>query len=74
MLLEIKEAPAFRDIPVIIFTTSRSPEDVRQMYELGASSFITKPSSFDQLVEVARYIGRHWMDGADGRTDGIFTE
>ncbi len=61
VLHEIKGAPAFRHIPVIIFTTSRSPEDVRQMYQLGASSFITKPSSFDQLVEVVRHIGRYWL-------------
>ncbi len=64
VLDEIKKAPSLKHIPVIIFTTSKSPEDVRQVYRMGASSFITKPTSFEELLEVARSIGAYWVNTA----------
>lgn len=64
VLDEIKKAPSFKHIPIIIFTTSKSPEDVRLAYGLGASSFITKPTSFEELLEVARSIGSYWVNTA----------
>jgi CheY-like chemotaxis protein len=60
VLLEIKRSPQFQHIPVIIFTTSKSPDDVRQIYINGANSFVNKPSSFDKLLEVTRNIGHYW--------------
>ncbi len=62
VLQEIKALPAYHHIPVVIFTTSKSPEDVRQLYKMGASSFISKPSSFDKLSEVVRNIGTYWVE------------
>ena len=64
VLDEIKKTPALQHIPIIIFTTSKSPEDVRQVYRMGASSFITKPTSFEDLLEVARSIGSYWVNTA----------
>jgi DNA-binding NarL/FixJ family response regulator len=54
----------FRHIPVIIFSTSKSPEEIRQLYLMGANSFISKPSSFDKLLEVTRTIGQYWVNTA----------
>ncbi|MEO6040218.1 MAG: response regulator [Saprospiraceae bacterium] len=64
VLDEIKKAPSLKHIPIIIFTTSKSPEDVRQVYSMGASSFITKPTSFEGLQEVARNIEAYWVKTA----------
>lgn len=62
VLNELKQSPLFRHIPVIILTTSKSPEHVRKSYHLGASSFISKPSSFSNLVEVTKILGKYWID------------
>jgi len=64
VLDEIKKSPSLKHIPIIIFTTSKSPEDVRQVYGMGASSFITKPTSFEDLQEVARNIENYWVKTA----------
>ena len=64
VLQEIKKSPDFQHIPIIIFTTSKSPDDVRNLYANGASSFVTKPSSFDKLLEVTRSIGHYWAKTA----------
>ena len=60
-LAEIKKEPRFRRIPILVFTTSGSEDDIFCSYELGASSFITKPTSFDDLVEVMKKLGDYWL-------------
>ncbi|MDX2135831.1 MAG: response regulator [Saprospiraceae bacterium] len=62
VLAEMKANPAFQPIPVVVFSTSKSPDEIRELYRLGANSFIVKPSSFEQLLEVMRRIGMYWMD------------
>ena len=61
-LAEIKADDALRRIPVVILTTSKDEEDVFRTYDLGASSFITKPVTFGGLVEVMRTWGRYWFE------------
>lgn len=61
-LKEIKSDPGLRKIPVVVFTTSRAETDIARIYELGANSFISKPVSFDALVEVMRTLGRYWFE------------
>jgi CheY-like chemotaxis protein len=60
-LREIKTSPELRRIPVVILTTSQADADVAQIYDLGANSFITKPVSFDALVNVMRAVGHYWF-------------
>ncbi len=60
-LTEIKADPKLRRIPIIVLTTSKAEEDIVKSYDLGISSFITKPVTFDDLVEVARAIGKYWF-------------
>jgi CheY-like chemotaxis protein len=61
-LAEIKEDPNLRHIPVVILTTSRAEEDVYRGYDLGVNSFITKPVSFEGLVEAMKTLGRYWFE------------
>jgi CheY-like chemotaxis protein len=61
-LKEIKENPLLKHIPVVMFSTSKSPEDVTITYKLGANSFIVKPSSFEGLLEVTKTIQKYWLD------------
>jgi CheY-like chemotaxis protein len=61
-LAEIKGDPHLRRIPVIVLTTSKDEEDVLRSYDLGVSSFITKPVTFAGLVEVMRTWSRYWFE------------
>lgn len=61
-LMEIKNHAALKRIPVVVLTTSRADEDIIRSYDLGVNSFITKPVTFDSLVDVMKVIGRYWFE------------
>lgn len=61
-LQEIKADPRFRGIRVVIMTTSKAEEDVVRSYALSAASYITKPVTFDRLVEVVKALGKYWLE------------
>ena len=61
-LAEIRSDPALRQIPVVILTTSKAEEDVYRGYDLGASSFVTKPVTFEGLVEAMKALGQYWFE------------
>lgn len=61
-LKEIKANPDLNDIPIVVFTTSRAEEDIYRTYKLGVNSFITKPVTFERLIEVMQMIGKYWFE------------
>jgi len=60
-LQEIREDPDLRRIPVVVLTTSKAEEDILRSYDLGVNSFITKPVTFDSMVETLQTVGRYWF-------------
>jgi CheY-like chemotaxis protein len=60
VLRQIKTHPRFQSIPVIILTTSSEDGDMRAAYQLGANSYIVKPVSFDNFVQLAEQIELYW--------------
>lgn len=61
-LKEIKEHAELRQIPVVVLTTSKADEDIFKTYQLGVSSYITKPVSFTGLVDVMKALGTYWFE------------
>lgn len=61
-LREIKSHPEFRSIPIVVLTTSKEEADICRSYDLGASSFITKPVTFEGLIEVMKSLGKYWFE------------
>ena len=61
-LKTIKQNSSIKSIPVVVFTTSKAPEDIKITYDLGVNSFITKPVSFADLVKVMKSLGDYWFD------------
>jgi two-component system, response regulator len=59
---EIKANPDLRKIPIVVLTTSRAEEDVFRSYDLGVSSFITKPVTFQGLVEAMKVLAVYWFE------------
>jgi CheY-like chemotaxis protein len=51
-LREIRRSKRLRNIPVIIYTTSRQKSDEEETKKLGADEFFTKPSRFEDLCSM----------------------
>lgn len=65
-LREIKSDRDFRRIPLIVLTTSNDMDDIFQCYDSGANSFITKPPTFEGLVDALKTIIQFWVKLATG--------
>jgi CheY-like chemotaxis protein len=63
-LIEVRRDAALKHIPVILFSTSGSEQDILDCYRLGANSYIQKPASFDAIVEVMDVLKKYWMEHA----------
>ena len=64
VLTEMQLDRALRRIPVIILTTSSSEVDIQLGYELGAVSYICKPTTYDGLVEVMAAVNSFTLESA----------
>ena len=62
VLLEIKNDPLLKFIPVIVLTTSSADEDVARAYGDHANSYITKPVDFPRFTEALDAIGTYWFE------------
>ncbi|HET7481119.1 MAG TPA: response regulator [Rubrobacteraceae bacterium] len=49
-------------VPVILFSSSNEHTDVVKGYELGANSYVTKPTNFDKFSEAMQYLGWYWLN------------
>jgi CheY-like chemotaxis protein len=75
-LQEIKADESLRRIPIVVLTMSQDEADVLATYDLGVSSFITKPVTFGGLVDVMKTWTQYWFEivelpDASGVDDGV---
>lgn len=61
-LKEIKSDPDLKRIPIVVLTTSKAEEDILRTYDLGVNSYVTKPVTFESLVETVKVIGKYWFE------------
>ncbi|TAN65938.1 MAG: response regulator [Methylobacter sp.] len=60
-LVAIKADERFKAIPVVVLTTSDVEKDVVRSYQLGATSYITKPVDMPQFIKAIQQIGEYWF-------------
>lgn len=57
VLRRLKADPKTAELPVIVLTTTDDPREVKRCYELGCSSYVTKPVEYDKFVEAVHRLG-----------------
>jgi len=60
-LERFKKLEAFRNIPVVILTTSDAETDVIASYDLGAKGFIVKPVDIEQFIAAIQTLENYWL-------------
>jgi CheY-like chemotaxis protein len=61
LLEQLKSMPQYRVIPTIVMSASGDKDDVKKAYMLGASTYLVKPSTFDELVRVLKLLVDLWQ-------------
>ena len=61
VLRKIKSEERTKKIPVVILTSSREDRDLKDAYDLGVNSYVTKPIQFDEFAKVVSDLGMYWL-------------
>ncbi len=61
-LANIKSDEKLHHIPVVVMTTSTAEQDIVRAYELGSNSFISKPITLAELVDITKVLGQYWFE------------
>jgi len=66
VLSELRSDPSLRQIPVVVFSTSRSNRDIVRCYQLGANCYLSKPGNLKDFLSTVQMIGEYF--GSRGAT------
>lgn len=64
VLRACKSQPTLRRTPVVVFTTSDDPEDVRDIYDYHANAYMRKPRDADGFFDTIRRLDDFWFSTA----------
>ncbi|MEL7333983.1 MAG: response regulator [Cyanobacteria bacterium J06560_2] len=62
VLSYIKQDDVLKIIPVVVFTTSSNPKDVKSCYQFGANSYLLKQMNIQKLKTSVCHCLNYWMD------------
>ena len=57
----VRGKPRLSWLPLVIFSSSKSEDDIRTGYRLGVNSYLVKPVMFDELIAIAKDIHHYWF-------------
>jgi CheY-like chemotaxis protein len=58
----IRAEPSVQTVPVIMFSSSTRPEDIRTAYARGANSYLTKPPDHEGLTKMVASLKDYWLN------------
>ncbi len=61
VLRHARQDPVWKQVPVIILTTSQQNTDIESAYQMGANSYIVKPVDFVKFTDVVKTIKVYWL-------------
>ena len=61
VLRRLKSDERTKNFPVVVLTSSREDRDLKDAYELGVNSYVTKPIKFEEFAKVVSELGLYWM-------------
>lgn len=50
------------ELPVVVFTSSREPSDLRRAYGAGANSYLVKPLVFEEYLRLVGLTAQYWLE------------
>ena len=56
----VRQDERYKMLPIVVYSTSKSEQDVKRGYELGANSFITKPTDREEAAQLTKSLAQYW--------------
>ena len=57
----VRRQPGLRNLRVVVLTASNEIRDVQKAYQLGANSFMVKPTDFEDTTQMAKTLADYWL-------------
>ena len=61
VLVWLRDRPEFKDLPVVVISSSSDDADINEARDLGARDYFVKPHLLDDFIEIARTIQQRWL-------------
>lgn len=55
-----KSDESLKTIPIIVFTTSNTEQDIAKSFELGAAGYMVKSVDYSEFIEMIKTIDSYW--------------
>jgi len=63
----VRQESQFKNVIVVVLTSSNAIRDVNLAYQLGANSFMVKPDDFQNVTAMAKFLRDYWLFGNRAR-------
>ena len=60
VLQRLREDDAFRQLPIVILSSSREETDLARSWNLGVNAYVVKPVDINQFFDAVKVLGRFW--------------
>lgn len=73
-LIELRTSNSFKEIPVVIFSTTSNSSQINTCYQQGANLYVVKPETFDQIAAmVNKVFSLNWknLTGTSSQDDFV---
>ena len=60
-LKRLKTSPHFSMIPVVIYTTSNTNQELQECYQVGANAYCIKPGSYQEMISMLQHFCDFWF-------------
>ncbi len=57
----VRDQAGLRRLPVAVLTSSNQPADINRAYDLGANSYIVKPTTWEDLEALVSTLRHYWL-------------
>ncbi|BAY24852.1 response regulator receiver protein [Calothrix sp. NIES-2100] len=62
ILERLKQDITFKEIPIVVFTTSSNPRDIEYCYQKGANGYLVKPMDAQGLRKTIQAFVDYWLE------------
>ena len=60
VLAQLRAAPEFKTLPIVMITSSAEEQDMVRSYNLGVNGYVVKPVTHDEFLAAVREVGLYW--------------